>query len=189
MHDDKTNEKISQFLDNELDVDQAIALLYEIQHDNELQKTLMRYETASQALKTETLIQPRADFLSRIQQEIAHDPVYLMPELQRKKQEQDSKVIKFKPQHKVLALVASAAALAAILPQNMTNSTVPHLGASSVMHPTQHVPFKQALNQGVSLEEQKLLAKHMNEYLKMYDNNNYADNHDQALVQFINYNQ
>jgi len=121
MHD-HINEKISQFLDNELDADQSMAMLQQLLLDNELKNRLLRYQAIGQALKTETFIAPRTDFLDRIHEEIAQEPAYLIPQ---------RKPVKFKPQHKMLALVASAALIAVILPKQMTTITGSPMKASS----------------------------------------------------------
>jgi sigma-E factor negative regulatory protein RseA len=123
MHND-INEKISQFLDNEIASDEAMSLLQEMRLDSKLKNKLLRYEAIGHALKTDAFLAPKPDFLDRIQQEIAQEPSYLLPQV---------KTAKFKPQHKVLALVASAAAVAVMLPQHFTHISTPHLQASAAM--------------------------------------------------------
>ncbi len=50
------NQKISQFLDNELDHVQALNLLNKMQLQPELQDKLNRYEAISHALKTDVFL-------------------------------------------------------------------------------------------------------------------------------------
>ena len=50
------NQKVSQFLDNELDNVQALNLLKKIQLQSELQDKLSRYEAVSYAMKTEIFL-------------------------------------------------------------------------------------------------------------------------------------
>ena len=50
------NQKISQFLDNELDHVEALNLLKKMQLQSELQDKLNRYEAISHAMKTDVFL-------------------------------------------------------------------------------------------------------------------------------------
>jgi sigma-E factor negative regulatory protein RseA len=163
MHE-HINEKISQLLDNELNADEAMLLMREVMLDGELKNRLLRYEAIGYALKTETFIAPRADFLDRIHQEIEQDPVYLLP--QRKQ-------IKFKPQHKILALVVSAAVVAVILPKNITRTSAPHMQAAAGITLAQQQPQKRSENIIKQLPRSELmpLNAQINDYLQAHNKN------------------
>jgi sigma-E factor negative regulatory protein RseA len=107
MHED-LNQKISQFLDNELSTDETLSLLQKIQQNAELRDKMNRYAAVSHALKTDTFLSPRSDFVERISQEIQHEPVYMLPQHN-----------KFKRSHKISALAASIAVIAVIANQSM----------------------------------------------------------------------
>lgn len=107
MHED-LDQKISQFLDNELSVDEALNLLQKLQQHPELKDKMSRYATISHALKTDLYIPPRPDFVDRIRQEVQHEPVYMLPQHQ-----------KFKRSHKISAIAASIAAIAVIMSQSV----------------------------------------------------------------------
>lgn len=111
MHED-LNQKISQFLDNELSADESLSLLQKIQQNAELRDKMNRYAAVSHALKTDTFLSPRSDFVERISQEIQHEPVYMLPQHN-----------KFKRSHKISALAASIAVIAVIASQSMNHQT------------------------------------------------------------------
>ncbi|MGJ0430119.1 sigma-E factor negative regulatory protein [Methylobacter sp.] len=111
MHED-LNQKISQFLDNELSTDETLSLLQKIQQNAELRDKMNRYAAVSHALKTDTFLSPRSDFVERISQEIQHEPVYMLPQHN-----------KFKRSHKISALAASIAIIAVIASQSMDHQT------------------------------------------------------------------
>ncbi|SJM92215.1 putative Negative regulator of sigma E activity [Crenothrix polyspora] len=175
MHE-HTNEQISQFLDNELAADEALTLMRQVLLDSALKNKLLRYEAIGHALKTETFIAPRADFLDRIHQEIEHDPVYLLP--QRKQ-------AKFKPQHKILALVASAALVAVILPKDITRINGSQMKASSSGIHLAQQQQRRSENVIKQLPHSELmpLNAQINDYLQTHNKNaNVASNTDAASI-------
>ena len=97
------NQKISQFLDNELDHADALNLLQIMQSQPELQDKMNRYEAISHALKTDVFLAAKSDFSAKIHQQIQQEPFHLLP--QRKS---------FKRTHKLMALAASIAIVAVI---------------------------------------------------------------------------
>ena len=68
------NQKISQFLDNELDDVHALSLLKKMQMQPELQDKLNRYEAISHAMKTDVFLLTRADFSTKIRQKVQQEP-------------------------------------------------------------------------------------------------------------------
>ena len=104
------NQKISQFLDNELDHVQALNLLKKMQLQSELQDKLNRYEAISHAMKTDIFLLTKADFSKKISQQIQKEPVYLLPQHKA-----------FKPSHKQIAVAASIAIVAVIAGHSMND--------------------------------------------------------------------
>lgn len=83
--DEEVNQKISQFIDNELTVDEALELLKTLHSQPELQRTVGRYQLASNALSAGQNVVASPDFLAGVKQGIANEPVYLFPQHSRPK--------------------------------------------------------------------------------------------------------
>lgn len=64
------NKKISRFLDDDLNHDEALNLVQTIKEQPELKDTLKRYAAVSHALKTDGFLWIPDDFVTRIQQAI-----------------------------------------------------------------------------------------------------------------------
>ncbi len=105
------NQKISQFLDNELDHVNALNLLKKMQLQSELQDKLNRYEAISHAMKTDVFLLTKADFSTKIRQQIQKEPVYLLPQHKP-----------FKRRHKQIAVAASIAIVAVIAGRSMNDN-------------------------------------------------------------------
>lgn len=73
------HEKLSLFIDNQLDVDQSLRLLKSVQNDADLQAKLKRYALISQAIKGESCVATSSSFVERIHEEIRKEPTYLIP--------------------------------------------------------------------------------------------------------------
>ncbi len=117
------NQKISQYLDGDLDRSDAVQLLKTLQQDEQLQTKLQRYIVAQQALKSTPVMMAESDFLSKVRQELEHEPIHFQ-----------AKPRAVKPAHKtpIWALAASVAALAVIVPAWM-KATVVNPNASMLM--------------------------------------------------------
>ena len=108
---EELNSKISELVDHELSVEDALILLNSVNEFPELEKKLYRYRTVSKVLKADTFIYSDFDFVNRVKREVQHDPVYLLPGKQRKSRN-----------HKIfLALAASITVMAIIIYGGMTN--------------------------------------------------------------------
>lgn len=174
MHE-HINEKISQFVDDELDADQALTLLQQLRFNDELKNKLQRYQAISHAVKAETYIAPRADFLDRIHQDLEHEPVYLLP--QRKA------TSSIKPQHKILALVASAALVAVILPKDVTSLHSPQIKASAGLTLAQRQP---RMSENVIKQKPNALPLNaqINDYMRTHDKTT-EDNNETAVAPIV----
>ena len=90
------NQKISQFLDNDLDHKEEMQLLKTMQISPELRRKYNRYQTISHVIKTGRVVVAKTDFKTAVSKQLQHEPVYLLP--QRKLT---------KKVHKQLAIAAS----------------------------------------------------------------------------------
>ncbi len=77
--------EISQFIDDELNKDQSIRLLYKLAEDKQLDAAFRRYEAISQAMKTEVMLPLPEDFVERVNQAIQNEPIYWLPDRNRRK--------------------------------------------------------------------------------------------------------
>ncbi len=82
MHDD-LQIKISQLIDNELDLDSSLFLLQQLDQQPEFDKVFRKYESISQAIKTEVYLPLSADFVDQVCQQIKNEPTYLIPRKKR----------------------------------------------------------------------------------------------------------
>lgn len=77
---DHTNEKLSQFLDDELDSEQALALLKAVRGDELLKDKLRRYQIVSQVLKSNEYSPVASDFADKVHERIRQEPTYFLPQ-------------------------------------------------------------------------------------------------------------
>lgn len=153
---DELNQKISQFLDNELDPGQALMLLQKMRTQPELQDKMKRYEAISHALKTDVFVAAKSDFSARIHQQIQQEPSYLLP---RGKP--------FKRAHKLMALAASIAIVAVITGRN------PHNGGGLKVDPPLQIAQQQP-EQPANPAGEYPLNKRINDYLQAHSSSVYT---------------
>jgi sigma-E factor negative regulatory protein RseA len=135
MHED-LNQKISQFLDNELSREEADSVLQKIRIQPELKSRWDRYEAISNAIKTSAYVHPRSDFLAKVNQQIQHEPVYLLPKnhLLVKAQPGMGMTVNVK-----LALAASLAVVAILVGQRINRAEAPIKLASPIQLAQQRI--------------------------------------------------
>jgi len=104
------NQKISQFIDNDLEQDEALKLLNALADQPHLQHKLKRYESISHAIKNQVYLEVHADFSQKIAQQIKQDA---LPVLDKKQY--------LKKSYQWLALAASIAIIAFIVEQGINN--------------------------------------------------------------------
>ena len=160
------NQKISQFLDNELDNVETLALLQKMQLRSELQDKLNRYEAISHAMKTDVFLVAKSDFSARLNQQIQQEPVYFLP--QHKPIKRDSKLI---------ALAASIAIVAVIAGRSMSDQEQHSKAASKAQMMAQHRLPEQSSNPSVYAKQdaQYPLNKRINDYLQAHNSSIYTD--------------
>lgn len=76
---EQLNEKLSQFIDDELDSREALALLKAVHTDELLKDKLRRYQIASQLMKSNEFSLVSSDFADKIHQQIRQEPIYFIP--------------------------------------------------------------------------------------------------------------
>lgn len=118
---DPLNQKISQFLDDDLGASESLKLLRALENQPELKRTMQRYALINQALKTRPALMADASFSEQLQAKLAKEPVYLLPKR------------RLRPpiyQKAALALAASLTAVAILVPTLNKNVDIPQLLAA-----------------------------------------------------------
>ena len=155
------NQKISQFLDNELNHIEALNLLHKIQSQPELQDKLNRYEAISHAIKTDAFLLTKDDFSKNIRQQIQQEPVYLLPQHKS-----------FKPSHKQIAVAASIVIVAVIAGRSL-NDQSSNSRSASILQVAQNQPTEQRVN--TNQDAQHPLNKRINDYLQAHNSSVYTN--------------
>jgi len=155
------NQKISQFLDNELNHIEALNLLHKIQSQPELQDKLNRYEIISHAIKTDAFLLTKDDFSKNISQQIQQEPFYLLPQHKS-----------FKRSHKQIAVAASIVIVAVIAGLGLNDQSSDSRSAS-ILQVAQHQPTEQPVN--ASQEAQHPLNNRINDYLQAHNSSVYTN--------------
>lgn len=171
MHED-LNQKISQFLDNELDQDEALSILQKMQLQPDLKNKMIRYEAISHVLKTDVFLCPDPDFSTRINQQIQHEPFYLLP-----KTHQLTENKPLKRGNKMLALAASIAVVAIITTQGVNNRSDNKLKTSSTIQLAQQPVIEQSstpVTYPHRKEEYPINAR-INDYLQAHNTSIYTN--------------
>ncbi|GAB6142348.1 hypothetical protein JCM14076_30770 [Methylosoma difficile] len=163
---EELNQKISQFLDDDLDRDEAIGLLQKMRTTPELTQKLNRYEAISHALKTDVFIDISTDFSARISQQIEQEPVYFSPKAK-------SKII-IKPHYKQWALAASVAVCAVLVERGLNTPTLQPIENRQALQ----VASSQTKQATIAPETEALptpsLNARINEYLQAHNSSVYA---------------
>lgn len=120
---EQINQKISQYLDRDLSRKDTLQLFQTMQQDEQVQAKLQRYLIAQQALKARPVIMADNDFLSKVKQELEHEPVYL----------QSPKPIQSSHKTALLALAASIVAVAVIVPTWIKTTQTGPLGTMAMV--------------------------------------------------------
>jgi len=181
---EEMNQKISQFLDNELDYDEALHLLQDLHTNPELTNTLNRYEAISHALKTDQFLNLSADFSAKVSQQLQHEPIHLLP---RKKSATRSFPYQW------LALAASVAVVSVLAVRSLPNpGDNDKLPASSLQVAQQQTP-KNLPNPQVDTQKTESeipLNARINDYLQAHNGSVYANNPNlKSIARVTTYNQ
>jgi sigma-E factor negative regulatory protein RseA len=110
---EELNLKVSQFIDNDLPVEEALELLDGIEEHQDLKNKLHRYEAIRQAIKTDLFIQVDEGFVRQINQQIQQENVHFLPCKRRIGQNYKT----------LIAIAASLAIVAVIIIGGLSQST------------------------------------------------------------------
>jgi hypothetical protein len=119
-------QKISQFLDDDLNATEASHLLTELQHDNDALGALHRYTAVSQALQAKQFTLVDSDFASVVMNNLAEKPRALPVK----------PVLVYRRYVKFLALAASIAVLAVLLLHNFNQANSATIGQVAMQQDT-----------------------------------------------------
>ena len=149
------NQKLSQFLDNELESVDALSLLKTMSTTPELQHRFNRYQTIRQIIKAEKVIVAKADFITQINKQLQHEPVYLLPRRQT-------------PQklYKQIAVVASIVMVTVIASYNFAGSRLPFVSETGLQ--IAQVKHDEPIQEAAKAIEYPL-NKQINDYLQAHN--------------------
>ena len=164
----KHHQKISQFLDDELDYHDALTLLQTLQTQSDLRHKLQRYEIIRHALKNDTCLPVNSHFARQVREKIqeAHAISYDPPP----KREINKPVAEHHEKHNTwgtqpFAWAASLAVIALVTPFTIT----------SLNNPLQAAKEKQQAElikqQQIELAKHQPLNKQISHYLQARNNN------------------
>lgn len=159
------NNKISQFVDDELDLQQALSLLKSVKENAELKNKLNRYQTISQALKSEHPVMLDFDFAERVSRQVGEEPVYFIPD--------KKSVITWKKTS--LAVAASLAFAAVLLPKIINQQTTGDHSAELV------VAERLTANDADQAEKPKLARSQVHSYSSNQRLNDYLQAHSNSI--------
>ncbi|WP_411726355.1 RseA family anti-sigma factor [Methyloglobulus sp.] len=179
MHEE-INQKISRFIDGELDYDETLDLLKKIQSDESLKHKMSRFQAISQALKTDEFYQVISDFSHKVFQEIQQEPAYLLPQLkpQPHSQSQDRQPKpKPKPKLKVFAVAASILVVAVLVGQSLRNDRPAnkYQTLTAMALPQQQLPASSAQSEKSPQHNRQPLNAQFNDYLQAHNNSVYTN--------------
>lgn len=164
---DELKQQISRFVDNELDLQQALSLIPEVSKNAELKKKLNRYQLVSQALKSEEGVILKSDFAEKISEQIKQEPVYFIPQ----------KKARITWQKTSLAVAASLALVAVMVPKVLKQNAPKTQEVLMVaqQHPQQPVEMISAEQRQQLLRlRQQRANQRLNDYLLAHSNGIYT---------------
>lgn len=171
MHEE-INQKISRFIDGELDYDEKLDLLKKIQSDESLKHKMSRYQAISQALKTDEFYQVKSDFSHKVFQEIQQEPAYLLPQLKLQPKSQDRQA-----KRKLFAIAASILVVAILVGQSPRNDQPAnkYQALTAMTLPQQRLPASSAQSEKLPQRNRQPLNAQFNDYLQAHNNSVYTN--------------
>jgi sigma-E factor negative regulatory protein RseA len=159
---EEINKKMSQFLDDELDQQQALSLLKTVRQDTDLKNKMARYQAVKQVLKSDDCLLAKVDLVDRVQQQIKPEAVYFMPPKRA--------AITWK--RTSLAIAASLAIVAVLVPKSFNNSII-NDGNIRVVAQQEVQPAEQAKQQYIRVKQYPVNHR-FNDYLQAHSNSVYT---------------
>ncbi len=147
---DKMNQKISQFIDDELPYEEALQLLTEVKQQPELDAKMRRYEMASTILRSHQPVAISSDFVDKVSQVLEQEVVYFLPNVRQRPKYISS----------ALAVAAGVAGVAILVANNVPKleKTTPAPYVVSANNPSQtefkksQEPVKMAVRKSGSID-------------------------------------
>ncbi len=167
MHDD-LNQKISQFLDDELPHEEAANLLQKMQTHSGLVDKMHRYQAISHAIKNDELsVMARLDFVTSVSSRIQQEPAYLIPNAARRL----ARPRRFTRSHKFAAAAASVAVIAFVA-HTQRPAPVANLPIASAK-----APVKQLANPANAMTSRNAypVNQQINDYLQAHNGSTYTN--------------
>lgn len=130
MHNE-ANQKISMFIDEELDYRESVELLKKFKSDEAVKAKMRRYQVISHVIKTEEYFPLSADFTDKISAQIQQEPVYLLPVASQPQTNQRKKL------YAIAASTIAAVVLVGKSINNQPSTAYPALSSSSTVAPQQ----------------------------------------------------
>lgn len=176
---EEINKKMSQFLDDELDQQQALSLLKTVRQDADLKHKMARYQAVKQVLKSEDCLLAKVDLVDRVQQQIKPEAVYFIP----------PKRAGITWKRTSLAIAASLAIVAVLVPKSFNNSII-NDGNNRLVAQQDVQPAEQARQRYIRVKQYPVNHR-LNDYLQAHSNSVYtigASNY-QPYARVVGYNQ
>jgi len=160
------SQKISQFLDDELNHDEAMHLLQKIRLQPELQEKLYRFEAISHALKTGDYLPIQTGFTEAVRLGIQQEPSYFLPQYKPSGQW-------FKP----LTMAASIIVATVMVGYSLKQPSGPATIATQAV--TLKATPKTVSTKPLMTAQQKPLNVRINDYLQAHKSSVYANDDNQ----------
>ncbi len=113
------DQKISQFLDGEMDHADLDHFLFKMKQDPDLKKKMTRYQLTGHVLRSDDVPLLKDDFLQKVNQELENDPIHFLPDREAKKRQS---TLWYKTS---AAIAASLALMAVVLNQQALDNSIP----------------------------------------------------------------
>ena len=178
------NQKIIQFLDDDLDPTELETLLHKVKKQPELKNKMSRYQLTSQAIKADTVIMADSSFSEKVHQQLKQEPHHFLP-----KKKVINKSHSFW-QKTSLAVAASVACVAVIMSQQ---GTLQNTEQPTQMVLAQKKQVEQRPVQTLIAPQQVQFSQHerFKAYLQAHNDDLYTHGslNTQSLAQVVSYGQ
>jgi sigma-E factor negative regulatory protein RseA len=167
-------EKISRFLDNDLNHDETLTLLQEATEQPELKAKLRRYAAISHAIKTDNFSWVSDDFAARVHQEIRRTPpVVELPTTKRQ-------------YYWLITLAAASIAAITVFAGSSINWSVKQTDNPATLQSVQQASlFKQPASKITYQRASHPSNARINDYLQEHDSSGYSNG--ESFVRLANY--
>lgn len=190
--DEEVNQKISQFIDDELSVEETLILLKNVNGDAKLKQKMSRYQILTQVVKNESCCLPKNDFLEGVKLALDNEPSYLLPPIKLP--------MKDRHQQRLVFALAASVAMVAVLATKIVNNEPSQKFEATTIAVKKNLPLKptskkllEKKSQSLAKvkEKQRLQNNRFNDYLQAHDTSHYTNGTAtfQPRVQAVSYRQ